>query len=227
MFKNLTKQKLQDNDTNNKTTKNAIEEQSDFEITISSENNISKIVISDYITIGDYVKKIESSDEFHLLDSLCISVLWNSGKQKINKGIFYVISKANRLYNISFTDEEIKIDERTKIEFDEQEQKENITEERIITFDITTNEYRYFGAKHDKTGSTYHTRYYNKNRLYSLGPLDLSAEETYNEIRLVIYNLESINGIENIIDIKMFKKQILGDLSKDLVQIKKYNKNRR
>lgn len=214
------KKKLQDYATNNETIENKpIEEQNDFEITISRENNISKIVISDYISIGDYVKKMESSDEFHILDLLCNCVLWNSRKQKVNKGTYYIISNGNRLYNILFTDEKLMIDERTRIEFDEQAQKENITEERVI--DINTNEYYYFGAKHDKTGDTFYTRYYNKNRLFSMGTLDLSAKETYDEISSVIYNLEGINRIETIIDIEFLKKQVLEDLDKNLPQRKK------
>lgn len=215
------KKQLQEYASNNGTTQNkSIEEQNDFEITISSENNISKIVISDYISIGDYVKKMGSSDEFHILGLLCNVVLWNSKKQKVNKGTFYVISNTNHLYNILFADGEIRIVERTKIEFDEQAPKENITEERVITFDLNTDEYRYFAAKHDKTGDTYYTRYYNKNRLCSLGSLDLSPEETYNEISLVTCNLENINGIENIIDIELLKK-VLYDLDKIYRQRKK------
>lgn len=225
MFKKFKIKKLKDYESNNKFTENPIEKQSDFDITISTENNISKIVISDYISIGDYIKKSESSDEFHLLNLLSNSVLWNNRKQKVNKGIFYVASTSNRLYNISFTDETIKIDERTKIEFDETFQKENVTEERVITFNINTNEYHFFFAKHDNNGSTYYMRYYNKNRLYSFGSLDLSAEETYNEISLVIYNLENINDIEKIIDIENLKKQILESLKKDFERIKKYAKN--
>ena len=131
MFKKFKIKKLKDYESNNKFTENPIEKQSDFDITISTENNISKIVISDYISIGDYIKKSESSDEFHLLNLLSNSVLWNNRKQKVNKGIFYVTSTSNRLYNIFFTDKTIKIDERTKIEFDETFQKENVTEEEL------------------------------------------------------------------------------------------------
>lgn len=209
------KKQLQNYVTTNETTESKpIEKQSDFEITISRENNIFKIKISDYISIDDYVKKMESNDEFHILNLLCNCVIFNSRKQKINKGIYYVISIGNHLYNILFTDEELIIDERTKIEFDEQTQKENITEERVITFKINKNEYYYFEAKHDKTGDTFYTRYYDKNRLFSMGTLDLTLQETYDEISSVIYNLESINGIENIIDTDFLKKQVLEDLDK-------------
>lgn len=192
------------------------EKQIDSEITISNEGNIYKIVINDYISIGDYVKKMESSDECHILDLLCNCVLWNSEKQKVNKGTYYAISVGNRLYNILFADAKIIIDERTTIERDEQTQKENITEERVITFDINKNEYHYFGAKHDKTGNTFYTRYYNKYRSFSMGTLDLSAKETFYEISSVIYNLEGIYKIETIIDLKFFKKQVLEDLDKNL-----------
>lgn len=209
------KKELQNYATTNETTESKpIEKQSDFEITISNENNIFKIEISDYISIGDYVKKMESNDEFHILNLLCNCVIWNGRKQKINKGTYYVISIGNRLYNILFTDEELMIDERTKIEFDEQTQKENIIEERVISLNINKNEYHYFEAKHDKIGDTFYTRYYNKNRLFSMGILDLSLQETYDEISSVIYNLESINAIENIIDIDFLKKQVLEDLDK-------------
>lgn len=214
----LMKKRLQKYTTNNSIAEDkSAEEQNNFEITIASEDNISKIVINDYISIGDYVKKMESSDEFQILDLLCNCVLWNSEKQKVNKGTYYVISVGNRLYNILFADEKLIIDERTKIEFDEQAQKENITEERVITFDTNTNEYHYFGAKHDRTGNTFYTRYYNKNRSFSMGTLDLSAKETYDEISSVIYNLESIYKIETIIDLEFFKKHVLEDLDKNLI----------
>jgi len=216
------KKQLQTSTINNEYIKNkSIVEESNFEITISSENNIFKIEISDYVSIGDYVEKMKSSDEFQLLDLISNCVLWNSSKQKVNKGTYYVILIANRVYNILFTDEKIGIDERIKIKFDEQTQKENITEERFIDFDINKNEYHYFNAKHDKIGDTFYTRYYDKNRLFSLGSLDLSLEETYNEINLVIHNLKDIEGIENILDIELLKTNIIEDLSGNLLQRKK------
>lgn len=209
------KKNLQNYVTTNETTESKpLEKQNDFEITISSDNNIFKIEISNYISIDDYIKKMKSNDKFHILNLLCNCVLWNSTKQKINKGTYYVISIDNRLFNILFTDDELIIDERTKIDFDEQTQKENITGEKVITFEINKNEYHYFEAKHDKTGDTFYTRYYDKNRLFSMGILDLSLQETYDEISSVIGNLESIKGIENIIDTNMLKKQILEDLDK-------------
>ena len=220
----INKKQLQSFTINNNIDTKSLEENSNFEITISSENNIYKIEISDYISIFDFVDKKNSSDEYSILDLLCICVLWNNKKQKVNKGTYYVITVDNRIYNILFTYEKIKIDEQFQIELDEQTQKANITQERAISFNINKNEYHYFSAKHDKTGNTFYTRYYNKNKLYNLGALDLSEEETYDEISSIIHNLESIEGIETILDINLLKINILENLNKNLKKRKKYYK---
>lgn len=216
------KKKLQSStiDTENVDNK-LIEEQMDFEIIVSTKNNISRIEISDYISMSDYIKKMKSCDEYHILELLYNCVLWNGAKQKVNKGIYYVILSGNIIYNLLFTDEQIKIDERTKIDFDEESLKENIIQERVITFYMNKNQYRYYSAKHDKIGDTFYTRYYDENRAYSLGTLDLSTEEAYDEINSLIYNLEGIEGIENILDIDFLKEQFLVDLSKNSFQRKK------
>lgn len=205
------KKQIQNYTLNNNVETNIIQEKNNFEITISNENNIYKIEISDYITISDYINKMKSSEKYDILYFICNSVSWNNKKQKINKGTYYVIKNDNSIYNILFTDEKIKINERIKIELDEQTKKENITQERSISFNINNNEYNYFSAKHDKNGDTFYTRYYDKNRLYSF--LELSEKETYDEINLTIYNLERIEGIENILDINMLKINILENLS--------------
>ena len=181
-------------------------------------NNIYKIEISDYISIIDFVDKRNSSDEYKVLDLLCNGVLWNGRKQKVNKGTYYVINASNRLYNILFTDEIIDIDERIELELDEQTQKENIIQERIITFNGNKDEYHYFSAKHDKTEGTYYTKYYSKDKTYSLGRLELTEEEAYEEIDSVISNLEAINGITNILDIELLKEHILKDLAKNSIK---------
>ena len=163
---------------------------------------------------------MKSSNEYRILDLLCNCVVWNSNKQKVNKGTYYVITINNYIYNILFAGDKIIIDERTNKELDEQAQKENIIQERVITFYIKKNEYHYFSAKHDKTGDTFYTRYYTKNRLYSFGTLDLSEEEAYDDVNSIIHNLERIEGIENILDIQLLKTNILEDLDKKSLQTK-------
>lgn len=190
-----------------------IEKEKEIDIKISKQENIYKIEISDYVSIGDYVNKAESSEEYSILDLICLSVLWNSNEQKFNKGIYYVITIDNRLYNILFTDDKIYIDERTKKEIDEQTQKRNITQERLITYNIDKNQYNYYSAKHEENRNTYYTKYYNKNRSYSLGNLDLTVEETYEEVKTVIFNLENIDGIETIVDVDLLKEHVLNDLT--------------
>ena len=227
MFKELIdklkakKKQLQNYRIENNTMETKTGEQNKSHITISVQNKISKIEINDYISMEDYEKIMKSSEEYHILELLCNCVLWNSNKQRVNKGTYYVIIVDNRIYNILFTGDKIKIDERTKIQLDEQTQKENITQERAITLNINKNEYRYYSAKHDKTGNTFYIKYYNKNRLYSLGTLDLNKEEAYEEINSVIHNLENIEGIKNILNIPFLKTNILEDLGKSFQQRKK------
>lgn len=207
------RQQLQKYNTNVIETK-PIDEEKEIDIKISKQDNIFKIEISDYISIVDYVNKTEYSKESGILDLICLSVLWNNNKQKVNKGIYYVISVDDCLYNILFTDDKIYIDERTKKEIDEQTQKRNITQERVITYNINKNQYNYYSAKHEENRNTYYIRYYNKNRSYSLGALDLTEEETYEEIKSVISNLENINGIKTILDVELLKEHVLNDLTK-------------
>lgn len=229
MFKELIdklkqrRNKIQNYRTNNEEMKTGIKvhEEKQVEIIVSSQNNITKIEIPDYVCMGDFVDKKNYGEEYKILDLLCNCVLWNSDKQKVNKGIYYVIIIENRIYNILFTDDKIQIDERIKPIFDEVTNKENITQERVITYLPNQNKYRYYSAKHESDGNTYYTKYYNKNREYSLGTLDLTEEETFEEVASVISNLESITGIETILDIELLKEQILNDLSKNSLQRKK------
>ena len=192
-----------------------INEESNFNINITKLNNIIKIEISDYISMIEFDDKIKSSDEYSVLDLLCTSVSWNNSRQKVNKGTYYIIIIDDCIYNILINDEKIKIDERTKIALDKQAQKENIIVERLITFKINEEKYRYYTAKHEKNRNTYYTKYYDKNVTYSLGVLDLSKEEAFNEMTEVFTNLEGIEGINNILDIELLKTYILEDLRKN------------
>ena len=213
------KQQLQKHKTNNDIVETKLQEEID--VKISKQDNIFKIEIDDYISIADFVNKTNSGDEYRILGMLCNCVLWNSGNQKVNKGVYYLIIIDNRIYNILFTKDKIKIDERIKLRIDEYSNKENIIQERVITYNLNKNEYSYYSAKHESDGNTYYTKYYNKNRKYSLGELDLSEEETFEEVNSVFSNLETINGIKNILDIETLKDFILKDLSNNSFQRKK------
>lgn len=182
------------------------EEKNNFEIILSQENNFFKMKISDYISITDYVKRMKEIDYFGLNALVSNAILWNSREQKVNKGIFYVIVRGNRLYNILLNGNIIKIDERTK--------KDDITEERIVWLDTDNNDYSYVLHNHDNTGNTFYTRFFSKKGSI-LGKLDLSEDEFFEDISLVINNLESVEGINSILDINLLKKCILGDLGKD------------
>ena len=177
----LKKKQLQIYKTNIDNVETKSQKEKDNNIIVSKQGNIFKIIISDYLSIEEFFAQKNSRDDFSILDLLCNCVLWNSTKQKINKGIYYVINIENCLYNISFNDE--------KIEINEQIRKDNKIQERSITFYINKNEYSYYSAKHDQNGNTFYTKYYNKNKLYNLGALDLTEEETYNEINSIICNL--------------------------------------
>lgn len=199
-----------------------INENKNIVINVTNEYDFYKIEIPYYISLEDYVNKMESGDEYNILDSLCNCVIYNSEKKKVNKGIYYVITNGNSLYNILLNDEKIKISERIKLAIDEDTGKENITQERVITFYTNNNEYNYFSAKHDSSRDTYYTKYYNKNRGYSLGELDLNVKDTLEEISSVIYNMENINEVEKILDINILKLYILDDLKNECIQKKKH-----
>ncbi len=201
------------NDSSDSLVDKIIEEQNVFNIAISEENNIYRVDISDYISMTDYVERIKANDEFNLLDLISNNILWNSNMQKVNKGTYYALIVGNRLYNILINGDDLAIDERTKID-------DIITEERIIRFNISDSNYHYFSAKHYKT-DTFYTKYYDKKSLVSLGKLDLSAEETFEEISSIVCNLDDIALIANIFDTSLIKKYILDDLSKNPPQIKK------
>lgn len=181
-------------------------------ISVTEENGFYKIEISDYISILEYIDMTEFGGIYNILSSISNAVLWNSRKQKVDKGIYYVINIDNHLYNIFINDEKIQIDERIQKEVDEERNKDNITEERIITFYVDSREYRYTSFRHDNTGDTYYTKYYG-HKGYDLGNFELSDEETFEDINLVLCNLSEIKNIESIIDINFVKEHILKDLS--------------
>lgn len=166
------------------------EQKPSFDILLSQKDKFFKMEISDYITIVDFDERMREIDNFGIEPMISNSVMWNSSKQRVNKGTYYIIEVDNRLYNILISDGCLMIVERTKIN--------EITEERIIRLENTDYWCTFF--KHDATGNTFYTRYYNTCG-FSLGALNLTTEETIETFKPVIENLRNIPGIEDIIDL--------------------------
>ena len=68
--------------------------------------------LDDYYTIQDYVDKMKEIDGLEIDKLLNLSVLWNSERQRVNKGTYYIFKHKTYLYNILINDEVIAIDER-------------------------------------------------------------------------------------------------------------------
>lgn len=145
---------------------------------------------------------MQEIDRFGMTNLIGNAVLWNDREQKINKGTFYVTNSENRLYNILLDENIVKVDERTK--------KDDITEERIIRLDLDNNDYIFTLHNHEGTATVY-TRFFSKKEA-NFGKLELSKEEFFEEIGFVIDNLENIEGLNDVFDIKLLKEYILDDL---------------
>ena len=117
-----------------------VHEEKEVEIIVSSQNNITKIEIPDYVCIGDFVDKKNYGEEYKILDLLCNCVLWNSDKQKVNKGIYYVIIIDNRIYNILFNDDKY-LHIANSLTFDLYFRERNVEETTIGYDGVLYNDY--------------------------------------------------------------------------------------
>ena len=179
-----------------------VEEKQEFDINISRCNNIYMVDVSDYITIGDYVERMHEIDKYNLLELLGNAVLWNGRRQKVNKGSYFVIMHDGYLYNILLGDEETIIDERVKVD--------DHTVEKHITLH-NDGDYNYTHFKHDKVGSTYYTMYYSKDG-FPIKNFELTKEAAHDGISGLLSRFELIPGSNDILDIDMFRKNVLDDL---------------
>jgi len=196
---------------NKKNKQTVVETKKDhFNINIDKIDDVLKMEISDYITITDYFEKMKEIDKYNLLDLVCNSVLWNSRKQLVNKGTYYILSYNGRLYNIILNEEGLKLDERVKID--------DITEEKVIRINVN-NDYSFSSLKHDKTGSTFYTKFYDTNPI-KMGNLELSESEAYKQIELLIKNLKEDERICSIFNVEQLEN-ILKDIEKKNNSIKK------
>ena len=185
----------------------------DFEIKITKNGDIYRVEISDDLLIKEFVEKIKSDDKYQILTLISSNVLWNSIIQKIDKGVYYVMSKDNKIFNIAFADNGLKIDERISLDEDIITGKKNIVEEKIITLDFENMNYYYFSGKHDSNGSTYYGKYYSKKKTSHIQEFYFSAEECYDEISKIIFDLNDY-GISDVIDMEMIDKYVLLEIDK-------------
>lgn len=179
-----------------------VEEKQVFDISISRCNNVFMVDVSDYVTIGDYVERMHEIDNCNLLDLIGNAVLWNSKRQRVNKGTYYVIMHDGYLYNILLGEEETIIDERIKVD-------DHTVEKHI---DLHKNgDYNFTHFKHDKVGSTYYTMYYSKKG-FPIKNFELSKEDAYKLISDLLSRFELVPSSDNILDVNMFRENVLDDL---------------
>ena len=179
-----------------------VEEKQVFDISISRCNNVFIVDVSDYVTIGDYVERMHEIDNCNLLDLIGNAVLWNSKRQRVNKGTYYVIMHDGYLYNILLGEEETIIDERIKVD-------DHTVEKHI---DLHKNgDYNFTHFKHDKVGSTYYTMYYSKKG-FPIKNFELSKEDAYKLISDLLSRFELVPSSDNILDVNMFRENVLDDL---------------
>lgn len=161
----------------------------DIDILISRQEDYDKVMVADYYTINQYVEKMREIDQYGIENMLNNSVVWNSGKQRVNKGNYFVFRHNNNLYNILVNDEQIRIDERIPIGEE--------TLNRVITF-YSNQEYQYFRCIHDKNGSSRACRYYKPN---DDSPMhELPKEEFLQDFNSTMNSLKTFKAIDEIVD---------------------------
>lgn len=182
---------------------NPIYEESNFDITVEESPTYTKVTISDYARMQDYGKCLQEENNSPA-KQISMNILWNSSKQRINKGTYYIITIGNRLYNILINDNNISIDERTH--------HTDSTDERIIKFNTETNDYYYSSLKHDSIGSTKQTKFYSKTGTQMLG-FALSQEEAASEINPLFEHIELLPNIETILPLNLLKSEVLNHIN--------------
>lgn len=185
-----------------------------IEIIVDTYKNFFRMYLSDYVSITKYAEITKEKDPSSISKNISMNVLWNNGKQKVNKGTFYVLLTNNVIYNFLINGNKIKIDERIKL--DEE------SHEKIFSFDFASDEYRLVFFKHDRIGSTFYNMYYPPEEY--MEKFGLTREETYSEVKGL---LERVLGIENVLDlmdVNFIKKKVLNDLKPDVVK-KEYKDN--
>lgn len=163
----------------------------DVDISISKEDDYFKVTVADYYTINEYVEKMREIDEYGVEELLNNSVVWNSWKQRVNKGSYFAFRHNGNLYNILINDAEIRVDERMPV-----------GEETVNKFmAFRDNSYRYFRCVHDKNGSSYDTMYYNSNG-FEIKEMEITREEFLQDFNATMNSLKTFKAIDDILDLK-------------------------
>lgn len=185
---------------------------SDEAIAVENTPSHFKMIIKDYMEVGIYSDTIDNLDPDKISDKISFSVLWNTTKQRINKGTFYVICVNDSVYNIWFDGLDLKLDERIKVG-DE-------THEKILNVKMDDGNFHFTSLKHDKIGSTFYTMYYHPGD--SLIPaMSFSNEEAKLEINKLLDCFLTIEGIETIIDIEEIRNFVIKNIDPDQVKLEK------
>ena len=177
-------------------------EEKKIDLVIDTYKNFFRMYISDYISIGEYDERTNELDPEKMCDNISINIFWNSGKQRVNKGTFYVLIDGNVIYNFMIDGNKIKIDERIKFEEE--------SHERIFSFDLSSNEYRLVFFKHDKFGSTFYNMYYPPEEY--MEKFALTREEMYEEVKGLLERTFGVENVSDLMDVNLIKQRVLNDL---------------
>lgn len=166
----------------------------DVDISILQHEDYDKVIVADYYTINEYVEKMKEIDKHGIDKSLNTSVVWNSEKQRVNKGAYFIFSRNGHLYNILVNDEIIKIDERHTL--DKQ------TMNSVVTFYNNSPSWEYFTCVHDENGSTYDTKYCSSKGFTTVKAFEMSRHEAICNWIFITRELKTFNAIDEIVDMK-------------------------
>ena len=119
----------------------------------------------------------------------------------VRKGIYYVLKRDGKTYNIGIRDSKTIIYRREELD----EYDETID----ITHNIESNVLNLCVFRQNKNGSTYSNRYYS-TRESSFYPDNwiMSYEEAKNTINTVLDELSIVNNINNYFDVEAFRKEV-------------------
>lgn len=173
------------------------------DITISKNNDIIKLEISDYMAPFAFLERLKAKDNYNLYNMLGNEVIWNSKYQCINKGNIYAFNHNGIIYNILIDKENVVIDERYR--------RYGVKEERILRFNEKNGSYSFFNCKFDDIGSSYELKNYSSDD-NNLSFFEISKDDFTTEFNLIMTNLETVPEIRNIINVDLIKQSISNHL---------------